>query len=102
MTRPVKSKKLKPIADFLPQVFDKLGFTPMLIQQQVISMWSQVVGEQIAKNTQPIKVEGKTLIVVVSNPIWRNELKFLKSKIIKKLNDQIGEKAIADIRFRLK
>ncbi|MCX7784839.1 MAG: DUF721 domain-containing protein [candidate division WOR-3 bacterium] len=102
MSKQIKPKKLKPLADLLPRVFDKLGLTPKLVQEQVISLWPKAVGEQIAKNARPIKIKGKTLIVLVSNPIWRNELIFLKSKIINKLNVQIGEKAITDIKFRLK
>ncbi len=102
MSRTAKSKKLKPLGDLLPKVFDKLGFTNRLLQEQVISLWPNVVGDQIAKNTKPVKVEGQTLIVVASNPIWCNELKYLKPEIIKKLNALIGKTVIKNIKFRMR
>jgi len=36
--------------------------------------WSSIVGDNIAKNTTPLKIENSILIVKVNSHIWKNEL----------------------------
>jgi predicted nucleic acid-binding Zn ribbon protein len=59
-----------------------------------------VVGEKISAHTNVLRVEEGVLFVGVDASTWCNELTFLKTKIKNKINSQIGEEVIKDIRFR--
>lgn len=67
---------------------------------QLLSLWSLVVDERVGKNTEPVKIKNRTLFVATANPVWAQELSFLKKEIIDKFNQQAGGKVIFDIRFK--
>ena len=77
----------------------KLGIDNAVAQNSAINLWDETVGETVAKNAQPDRVEHGVLIVKVSSPTWRQELYFQKEQIIKKINNKIGKNIIRDIRF---
>ena len=68
-------------------------------EETVILNWNRVVGERIAKESNPLKVKDSILFVKVENASWRNELVFLKSNIIRELNQSVGENVIKEIVF---
>lgn len=77
----------------------KFGIENAVSQNKAINIWNEIVGEKVAKNTEPERVEHGVIIVKVSSPTWRQELYFQKNEIIKKLNYKIGKNVIRDIRF---
>ena len=42
--------------------------------------------------------KGKSLIVEVQNPTYRQELRFRKNELINKINDHFGKKVINEIK----
>ncbi len=77
----------------------KSGLEKGVQQERAILLWAEAVGESIADQTEPEKVEHGTLFVKVSNPTWRQELQLQKNEIIEKVNNCIGRKAINNIKF---
>jgi hypothetical protein len=47
----------------------------------------------------PQNCEKKILKLKVENPSWRNELKFMESEMIEKINNHFNEKRINQIRL---
>jgi len=47
----------------------------------------------------PQSCEKKVLKLKVENPSWRNELKFMESEMVEKINNYFSEKRINQIRF---
>jgi predicted nucleic acid-binding Zn ribbon protein len=83
----------------LDSMFRRFGIDKAISQNNALSVWQEVVGEAVAKNTVADRVEHGILIVKVSSPTWRQELFFQKDVIVKKLNNKIGKNVIRDIRF---
>ncbi len=102
MWRKGKLRKLKPVGSYLPSVLNKLGLSERLVQQKAVVLWPKAVGKDIKQQTIPNRIEQGVLFVSVSNPVWMNELVYLKLNIIKKLNEMIGKEVVKDIKFYLK
>ena len=68
-------------------------------QNNAILIWDGVVGTTIAEKTSPEKVEHGVLTIKTENASWRQELLFKKGEIIKKLNQELGQKTIREIKF---
>jgi predicted nucleic acid-binding Zn ribbon protein len=68
-------------------------------EESVLLNWSKVVGDRIASYSNPLRVRDSILFVRVENASWRNELVFLKGKIIKELNHSVKANVIKDIVF---
>jgi predicted nucleic acid-binding Zn ribbon protein len=77
----------------------KFGIDNAIAQNNALNIWNDVVGESVAKNAKPDRVEHGVLVVKVSSPTWRQELYLKKKEIIEKINQAIGKKVIRDIRF---
>ena len=53
----------------------------------------------LEKVVMPQSCEKKVLKLKVENPAWRNELKFMETEMIEKINTFFKEKRINQIRF---
>ncbi len=83
----------------IEDLLGKLGISGKIREYDAVERWPDVVGQQVAKVTQAEAIKSGILIVRVSNGPWRNELQFLKAEIIRKLNEDLGQELVKDIRF---
>lgn len=67
--------------------------------QQVLLLWSGVIGEQLARMTRATRLSRGTLTVEVASPIVSQELNLLKQNYIDLLNEQMGRVVLERIRF---
>ncbi len=68
-------------------------------EETVLLNWAKVVGDRIASYANPLRVRDSILFVRVENASWRNELVFLKPKILTELNQSVKANVIKDIVF---
>ena len=87
------------IENIVWDVLRKRGYENVIKEQQVIQQWKEIVGEKIAEQTEPAAIENKQMFVKTSNSSWRNELIYLKTEIIKKINEFAGKRVVKDIIF---
>jgi len=92
------------VATRLNQVIAKLLKTYRIekpVQQhQALFEWRNIVGDEIARHTQPEKISYGKLVVKVDSPVWRNELIFSKEEILKKINQKLKKAKIKEIVLR--
>ena len=70
-----------------------------IAQGSALSMWAEIVGPKVRKNTEATTIESGVLTVKATNAVWRQELQLKKRKIIENLNKKIGKEIVKDIRF---
>jgi len=85
------------IRKILPPVIDEMGIDKPIKKYQALAEWSSVVGDKINAVTEPVRVEDGKIFVRVKNDAWRNEIYYIKSDIIEKLNKKVGKKVIQDL-----
>ncbi len=90
----------KPISTAINNFTGQLGITKKLRQYSVLTLWEEIVGEQIAKVTTAQRVENGVLYVGVATAPWRAELTMRKREIMQKIQLAVDKNAIKDIRFR--
>ena len=66
-------------------------------QINVKDAWSKLMGNGVVSYTQNIELNGSTLVVRLKSSVLREELSYGKEKIIKMMNDELGEKLISKI-----
>ena len=64
---------------------------------KIFEIWEQAVDEEISRNAKPISFKNGKLVLMAVDPIWRNELNFLKTNIITSLNRILGKKKVRHI-----
>ena len=60
--------------------------------------WQEVVGETIANESYPDRIQNNILYVACKNSSFKQEIFFLKNKIIERVNNLIKDNLIEDIK----
>ncbi|UCB53496.1 MAG: DUF721 domain-containing protein [Candidatus Zixiibacteriota bacterium] len=94
-----RARQPEKIGKVLTRTLKGLKIDRRVKEETTLLKWAEVVGERIASQTSPLRVKDSILFVRVENASWRNELVFLKGKIIKELNQSGRANVIKDIVF---
>ena len=97
-----QAAKKQPLAfsNALGDFAGSIGITKKLREYSVITSWSAIVGEQIAKVATPQRIENRVLFVAVASAPWRSELTLRRRDLIERINASVGKQVVVDIRFR--
>jgi hypothetical protein len=94
-------KKPKPVRSILEHTLKGLEMDVHLKAYSIWGSWKEIVGESMARQTQPRVIRNRILFMDVSHSTWMQQLQFLKPALLEKVNTFIGEPYLLDIRFRL-
>ena len=83
----------------LKKTIENSGFKNAILQENAVSVWSDVVGKNISEISKATSVDRGVLFVKVESATWKQELYMQKNEIINKINKKIGSKAIKEIRL---
>jgi predicted nucleic acid-binding Zn ribbon protein len=83
------SMALSPLRDAL---------APPTVLAGVQAAWRDVVGELIAREAAPVSERAGTLTVNCSASVWAQELELMSEDIITRLNAQLPEGRLKDLR----
>lgn len=87
------------IGSILPQVLKKFELKKGIEQHKALLIWNQVVGKEIASHTRPGWINYGILWVIVDDPIWHQELEFLKYQIRERINEHLESTKLRGIKF---
>lgn len=88
------------IGSIIETMVARLGIKKQLKRAKTLSEWPDIVGERIARETNPDHIRNTILFVSCSTPMWAQELALLKPAIIKKIRERVGPGIVTDIRFK--
>jgi len=95
------AKKIHRIDKVLRKTLHRLDLDVKLEGYRIWLLWSDIVGEQIAKRTQPERLRNRILFVRVSSSTWMQELQTMKQMLLERIDKVIKGAVIEDIRFSL-
>jgi predicted nucleic acid-binding Zn ribbon protein len=76
-----------------------LGLEKNLMEKRLLHNWREIIGDEIASVTKPVKIEEGVLYLRVSDPVWRTELQFILKEIRAKIDREIGENIVSSIKL---
>ncbi len=65
----------------------------------VEKLWPELMGSGVANYTESVTLKNKTLVVQLKSSVLREELSYGKEKIIKMINEHIGEEVVNQIKL---
>ncbi len=66
-------------------------------QHLVISEWKQMLGVTVSNSTRKIYIKDNKLFVYLDSPVIKQEIIFLKTKILQHLNSKFTQVKLRDI-----
>ena len=85
------------IGDALKEFLKKSRLKGSMQALQIEEVWETIMGKTIARYTEKIRIQGQTLHITTHVAPLKQELLFQKEKIIQRVNEALGEKAIGDV-----
>ena len=99
---PTPPERCNPVEDVVHKVLGKCGLDGEVWTQQLMGSWVEIVGEQIARNARPGRIDRNTLFVYVTNSAWLSELsRFGKREILQNVQRRFGHSRIRSVRLQL-
>jgi len=87
----------KKLGGVLETVVSRLGLRRDLDDYRIFEAWERVVGEQIARNAQPVRLDAKRLVINVKSAVWMQELALLREDIRQRINEWMGRELVQDL-----
>jgi predicted nucleic acid-binding Zn ribbon protein len=88
------------MGDALREFMDKSRMKPRLTEVRIRENWEQIMGKTISRYTEGIQlIDGKLLISTNVAPL-KQELSYSKDKIIKLVNEMLGEPVVREVVIR--
>lgn len=85
------------IKDLIDKVFLESDTRETVMEQRASYLWTEVVGPGVNRYTFRRYVERGVLHVYISSAPLKNDLAFLRRKIIDEINARLGEEILKDI-----
>ena len=83
----------------LSKVLERHGLSEQVQRMEVLDLWPEVVGEQLAKVTRVKGVEDAVLFVEVRNSAWLMELSMMTGDFLARVNERLGNVPLERIVF---
>jgi predicted nucleic acid-binding Zn ribbon protein len=88
------------MGDALKDFMNKSRLKPRLNEVRIKENWEQIMGKTISRYTENVQlIDGKLLISTSVAPL-KQELSYSKDKIIKLVNEMLGEPVVREVVIR--
>jgi predicted nucleic acid-binding Zn ribbon protein len=88
------------LGDAMKQFLEKSRLKGGMQALQIKDVWENIMGKTIAKYTDKIEIKNHTLFITSSVAPLKNELLYQKEKIIKRVNQALGERVVREVVVR--
>lgn len=85
------------IEDLMKDVIKENKLSKGMLRLNVKDAWTKIMGAGVVTYTEDVSLNGKTLVVQLKSSVLREELSYGKKKIIKMMNEELGEPLISKI-----
>ena len=90
------------VSESLDGVTGALGAPPSGVMASVFRHWEELVGPEIAAHVAPTSLRGGVLLLIVDQPVWAAQLRYLTADLQRRINAATDSDAVADIRIRVR
>jgi predicted nucleic acid-binding Zn ribbon protein len=85
------------IEDLMQLFIKENNLTKGIQKIKIEETWNKMMGQGVATHTTSVKLQNKTLVIHLTSSVLREELSYGKDKIMKMMNEEIGEEVISKL-----
>lgn len=68
----------------------------------ILEVWEAALGDQISKNARPTAYKNRLLWVEVADSVWHQQLQFLKSDMMLRINHKLETPLVDSLKFTIR
>ena len=95
------SREPRPLGEVLARVLQRIKVVDQREGVELFRSWREIVGDAIADNVTPKRLENRVLSVEVVDNAWATQLKFLEARLISTLREHVGDE-VDSLQIRVK
>jgi len=92
-----RENESNPIKDLMKSFIKENNLTKGMQKMQIEEVWAKLMGQGVVSYTEQVQLQNKTLIIRLSSSVLREELSYGKEKIIKMINEEMGEELVSKL-----
>tara|TARA_B110000046_G_scaffold52102_1_gene58191 strand:- start:64677 stop:64967 length:291 start_codon:yes stop_codon:yes gene_type:complete len=96
----MSNEKEKPLKQLVDKMLRSYGLGDKLDEMSLVKSWEELVGKMIANHTKEIYFSKGVLFVRLDSSTLRQELSYVKSDLIQRLNEKAGKVMVKDIHLK--
>jgi predicted nucleic acid-binding Zn ribbon protein len=89
--------KEQPLKDVIEKLIDAYKLRSKFDEKALQADWGEIAGKHIEKYTKELTIREKKLYIKVESSVVRQELTFIRSRLIEVINRRFGKKMIEEI-----
>ena len=90
----------KPLKNVIATLLESQGLKDKMYEAKLTEQWSDIVGSMIAKHTSRFYIRKRVIFIKLDSAPLKQELMYSDKKLLKLINDALGEKFLTGISFR--
>ncbi len=87
--------------DLLGGILEDLRLREGIEESRIRDAWTEVAGEFVARQTEPVSLHQGVLTLRVLQPAMRFHLEQSRGQLLKRLKTHLGPKIVSDVRLVL-
>lgn len=89
----------EPVADLLGGMVRQRGWEERLQGARLEREWVAIVGADLARRCEPVRLAGRTLVVRAENRTWATQLRYMTAEIRARTEGVLGEGEVREVRI---
>lgn len=87
----------QPLKDVIEKLIDAYKLRSKFDEKKIKTEWGEIAGKHIEKNTKELILKENKLYIKVESSVVRQELLFIRNRLIEVINRRFGKKMIEEI-----
>ena len=96
----MRSSNDQKLAEAIKDMLKLYRLDDKMDEHKLIRSWEKAVGPGVAKHTTDIYISDRKLVVTINSAVVRNEVLYVRSRIIKDLNALVGTEVVDELVLR--
>jgi hypothetical protein len=97
----MKARQAEAISEVLRRVVRELDIEKKLVSHSIEPAWPRAAGPRLSANTRATKLRDGVLTIEARSASWLNEVAMMREPLKARLNQELGENRVRELRFRL-
>lgn len=89
-----RKREANSMKDLMQSFIKENNLTKGMQKLQIEEVWEKLMGAGVVSYTEQVQLQNKTLIIKLTSSVLREELSYGKEKIIKMINEEMGEELV--------
>jgi hypothetical protein len=85
------------VKDLMDSFIKENNLSKGMQKLKIEEIWAKLMGQGVVSYTDKVQLQNKTLVISLSSSVLREELSYGKDKIMKMMNEEMGEELVKKI-----